>query len=389
MLKKSLIYIVVFTFLFSSTFLSFACAEEVDLAPNAKAAILIDNSSGAILFEKNSHQELFPASLTKVMTMLLIMEAIENGKITLNDTVVVSEYAASMGGSQIFLEPGEEMSVDDLLKGIAVASGNDASVAMAEYIAGSEELFVNMMNAKGKEIGLKNTNFVNSNGLPSENHYTSAYDMALMSKELLKYKNITNYTSIYQDYLRKDTENPLWLVNTNRLVRFYEGLDGLKTGYTSEAKFCLSATAVKNNFRVIAVAMGEPNTKTRNSEVTKLLNYAFSQYKNEILYESEDEVIEIKVEKGKESYVKLIAPSQIGVLMRKGESIEEYEQVIEVDDIIKAPIKKGSVLGEVQTLKEGKIISSSSIVAKNDVEKANLWDMLKKSTKGLLFIEKK
>lgn len=389
MLKKRFIYLVVLTFLFSTTLLSFVSAEEVDLTPNAKAAILIDFDTNTILFEKNCHERLFPASLTKIATMLLIMEAIDNGKITINDKVMVSEYAASMGGSQIFLETGEEMTVHDLLKGIAIASGNDASVAMAEYIAGSEQLFVNMMNEKAKELGLEDTNFVNSNGLPAENHYTSAYDISVISKELLKYEKITEYTGTYQDYLRKDTDNPLWLVNTNKLVRFYEGMDGLKTGYTSEAQFCLSATAKKEDFRVIAVAMGEPSAKTRNSEVTKLLNYAFSQYKNEVVYEKEQEVVEVRVLKGKENYVTLIAPCQIGILMRKGETIEGYEEVVKIDDNIIAPVKKGNVLGQVQTVKDGKVISTSPIIAKNDVEKANMWDMVKKSTKGLLFIETK
>lgn len=219
------------------------------------------------------------------MTMLLIMEALDQGKIALDDKVRVSENAASMGGSQIFLEVGEEMTVKDLLKGIAIASGNDASVAMAEYIAGSEEGFVHMMNKKVEELGLKNTHFVNSNGLPENDHYTSAYDIAIMSRELLKYEKITEFTGIYEDYLRKDTDNPFWLVNTNRLVRFYEGADGLKTGYTSEAKYCLSATAKRGSLRVIAVVMGEPNTKTRNKEISQLLDFAFSQYKNEVIYQ--------------------------------------------------------------------------------------------------------
>lgn len=215
-------------------------SSQAQLAPSARSAILLDADTGTIIYEKNSHDKLPPASITKIMTMLLTMEAIDQGQLQLTDKVRTSEYAASMGGSQIFLEPGEEMTVDDMLKGIAMASGNDASVAMAEKIAGSEQAFVKMMNEKAAELGMNDTHFVNCNGLPAENHYTSAHDIALMSRELLKYEHITKYTGAYQDYLRKETSKPFWLVNTNKLVRFYSGADGLKTGYTSEAKYCLS-----------------------------------------------------------------------------------------------------------------------------------------------------
>jgi D-alanyl-D-alanine carboxypeptidase len=252
----------------------------VKLAPSARSAILMDADSGTIIFEKNSHDRLPPASITKIMTMLLVMEALDEGRIKLTDKVTASEYAASMGGSQIFLEAGEEMTVEDLLKGVAIASGNDASVALAEKIAGTEQEFVRMMNERAQQLGLKNTHFVNANGLPAENHYTSAYDIAVMSRELLKHPEITKFTGLYQDYLRKDTDKPFWLVNTNKLVRFYAGADGLKTGYTSEAKFCLSATAKRDDFRVIAVVMGEPDTKTRNAEVSQMFDYAFAMFTN-------------------------------------------------------------------------------------------------------------
>lgn len=365
-----------------------AQTESVDLAPNAKSAILIDQDTGTILFEKNSHEKLPPASITKVMTMLLVMEAIDNGQISVDDKVRISEYAASMGGSQIFLEPGEEMTVNDLLKGVAMASGNDASVALAEYIAGSEEVFVRMMNDKAKELGLKNTHFINSNGLPGKDQYTSAYDVAIMSQELLKHDRITEYTGQYQDYLRKDTANPFWLVNTNRLVRFYEGVDGLKTGYTNEAKFCLAATAKKDTLRVIAVVMGEPNTKTRNKEVTQLLDYAFSQYKNEVLYQKDQHIANVNVSKGTEEQVSVIAPNQISILMKKSEKPEEYQQVVKLNKNISAPIKKGEVLGELQTVREGTIIQKVPLVAANDVKKGNLLDMLKITTKEFIFIDK-
>lgn len=254
------------------------------------------------------------------MTMLLVMEALDQGKIKMTDKVRTSEYAASMGGSQIFLEPGEEMTVQDMMKGIAMASGNDASVAMAEKLAGSEQAFVQMMNDRAGQLGMKNTHFVNCNGLPADNHYSSANDIALMSRELLKHEEITQFTGTYQDYLRKDTAKPFWLVNTNKLVRFYSGADGLKTGYTSEAKFCLSATAKRDNFRIITVVMGEPNTKTRNAEVSNLFDYAFSQYMSYPIYKTGDSIGELKISKGEQSVMPLTAKHSYSMLLKKGEA---------------------------------------------------------------------
>ncbi len=389
MIKKSFIYGLTSIMLLSIVFVPIVRAEETGFTPNARSAVLIDQDTGTILFQKNMNEKLPPASITKIMTMLWIMEAIDSGQITLKDKVRTSEHAASMGGSQIFLEPGEEMTVDDLLKGIALASGNDASVAMAEYIGGSDEAFVQMMNKKAEELGLMNTHFVNSNGLPEANQYTSAYDVAIMSRELLKHERITAYTGIYQDYLRKNTSNPFWLVNTNRMVRFYDGVDGLKTGYTNEAKFCLSATAKKGSLRVIVVVMGEPNTKTRNNEVAQLLDYAFNQYKNKVLFGKNQIVTEVEVSKGKKQLISLIAPHQISLLMKKSEDEEEFEQVLKTKGDIKAPIKKGEVLGELQMMKGGNQISSISLIAAEDVEKANIWDMFKITLGKILFIDDK
>lgn len=387
MLRKKVIYTAISIFLITMIYTPIIHAEEIDLVPNARSAILIDQDSGTIIYEKNANEALPPASITKIMTMLLIMEAIDEGKITLKDKVRISEYAASMGGSQIFLEVGEEMTVSDLLKGIAIASGNDASVAMAEYIAGSKEAFVNLMNKRAEELGLKNTHFMNSNGLPEKKHYSSAYDIAIMSRELLKYEKITEFTGIYQDYLRKDSDRPFWLVNTNRLVRFYDGVDGLKTGYTNEAKFCLAATAKKDSFRVIAVVMGEPNSKTRYKEVVQLLDFAFSQYKNEVLFQKNEFVTEVKVVKGNEQSISLIAPHQISLLMKKGEKKEDFEQILKTKNDVKAPIQKGNILGEMQIIKEGTIVQTIPLVAANEVPKANLWDMIKLTTNKILFID--
>ncbi|HZG71963.1 MAG TPA: D-alanyl-D-alanine carboxypeptidase family protein, partial [Chondromyces sp.] len=252
-------------------------AQTQELAEEAKSAVLIERDTGAVLYDKNSHEPLPPASMTKIMTMVLILEAIDEGKLDWKEKIRTSEKAASMGGSQIFLEPGEEMTVEEMLRGIAIGSANDASVAMAERIAGSEEEFVNMMNTKVKELGLKNTTFKNATGLPAEGHVSSAYDMAMIGKELLKHKEITRFTGMYESYLRENTEKKFWLVNTNRLVKFYPGVDGLKTGFTNEAKYCLTATAEKNDMRVIAVVFGASTPKTRNAQVTKMLDYAFNQ----------------------------------------------------------------------------------------------------------------
>ncbi len=291
----------------------------VDLAPNAVSAVLIDRDTGTILYEKNGHKSLPPASITKVMTMLLIMEALDRGELKMTDKIRTSEYAASMGGSQIFLEPGEEMTVNDMLKGIALASGNDASVAMAEHLAGTEEAFVKKMNERAKQLGMDDTVFKNANGLPVAGHVSSAHDIALMSRELLKHEEITKYTGLYQDYLRKDSKKPFWLVNTNRLVRFYTGADGLKTGYTSEAKFCLTATAKRGNMRAISVVMGEPDSKIRNQEVSAMLDYAFNQYDSQPLYKEKQVVKTVRVGKGKQETVDVVVPYRFSMLVKKGE----------------------------------------------------------------------
>lgn len=294
-----------------------ASEKKLNLAENAKSAILIERDTGAVIFEKNSDEKLPPASMTKIMTMLLIMEAISDGKIQLDDKVRTSEYAASMGGSQIFLEEGEEMTVDEMLKAIAIGSANDASVAMAEKIAGSEENFVDMMNAKAKELGLKNTKFQNSTGLPAEDHYSSARDMAVMAKELLKYEEITKYTSMYEDYLREGTDKKFWLVNTNRLVKFYPGVDGLKTGYTNEAKYCLTATAKKGNMRTIAVVMGAPTPKDRNKQITQMFDYAFSQYETKPFYSKNEKIGEFPIKKGERRKLKAVAGESVSLLVKK------------------------------------------------------------------------
>lgn len=356
-----------------------------DMASSARSAILMDADSGTIIYEKNSNAALPPASITKIMTMLLVMEAVDEGRLKLTDKVQTSEYAASMGGSQIFLEPGEEMTVDEMLKGVALASGNDASVALAEKLGGSEKQFVAMMNEKAQELGMKNTKFANCNGLPAEGHVSSAHDIALMSRELLKYENITKYTGLYQDYLRKSSPKPFWLVNTNKLVRFYSGADGLKTGFTSEAKFCLSATARRDNLRLIAVVMGEPNTKTRNAEVSHLFDYAFAQYTNIQIYKKGDPIGTLSVEKGKVDHVPLTAKHSYSVLLKKGDAGKGIRHELVLNPDIKAPIEIGQPLGKLVVYRGSEVLTEFPVESPVAVAKAGWWTMLRRTTGHLFF----
>lgn len=355
---------------------------EVQFAENASSAIIMERDTGEVLYEKNSEESLPPASMTKIMTMLLIMEAIDKKQLKYEDMIRVSENAASMGGSQIFLEPGEEMSVQDMLKGIAVASGNDASVAMAEHLGGTESGFADMMNEKAKELGLEKTHFSNSNGLPIENHYTSAHDLAVIAKELLKYEDITKFTGIYEDYLRQDTDNPFWLVNTNKLVRFYPGVDGLKTGYTKEAKYGLTATAEKEGMRIIAVVMGSPSPKERNADVTTMLDFAFSQYKTHKLHERNEAVGEVKISKGQQKNVKAVTGESISILTKKTESIDQVVEKIELNENMKAPISKGDEIGTLIVENGGKVVSETPLVAEDEVLEASWWTLFKRVLGG-------
>lgn len=379
-MKKFITAIIAIAFTFSA-FSPVVGAEEkgVQLTENARSAILIERDTGQVLYEKNGHEKLPPASMTKIMTMLLIMEAIDKGELTWDEKIRTSEYAASMGGSQIFLEPGEEMTTDEMLRGIAIASGNDASVAMAERIAGSEAAFVEMMNAKVKDLGLENTNFQNPTGLPAKDHYSTANDMAVMAKELLKYEGITKYTGQYEDYLRQNTDKKFWLVNTNKLVRFYPGVDGVKTGFTQEAKYCLTATAKKDNMRVIAVVFGAPTPKDRNAQITNMLDFAFSQYKTHPMYERNEAVAKVDISKGSEKEVDVVTSEPISVLTKKGENVDNVEKQITVDENVKAPVKKGDKVGELVLKKDGKVLSQSDLVAGKDSMEASWWQLFKRS----------
>ncbi|MED3624917.1 D-alanyl-D-alanine carboxypeptidase family protein [Neobacillus thermocopriae] len=379
---KQLVYLIV-TILFTSIWAPSALAAEekksADIVSNVKSAILIERDTGKVLYEKNSKEKLPPASMTKIMTMLLIMEAIDKGKLTWDEKIRTSERAASMGGSQIFLEPGEEMTAKEMMQGIAIGSGNDASVAMAEHIAGSEEAFIEMMNDKVKELGLKDTVFKNTTGLPESGHYSSAYDMAIIAKELLKYEDITKFTGLYESYLRENTDKKFWLVNTNKLVRFYPGVDGLKTGFTAEAKYCLTATAQKNGMRVIAVVFGAPTAKERNAQVTKMLDYAFSQYQTQPVYKRNQTIGVAKVSKGQEKTVEAVTSEPLSLLTKKGEKTKDVKQKVTIQKNLKAPIKKGDQVGSIKLIRNGKVILNSPLVAKKDVKQAGFWTLYKRS----------
>ena len=378
---------VLFMFLCLFMFIISVNAEESKntntLAPNAKSAMLIESSTGEIIYEYNSHEKLEPASMTKMMSLVLIMEAIEKGVISLDQMITVSENASSMGGSQILLETGEEMSVDDLLKGITIASGNDAVVALAESIAGTEENFVKMMNDKLKELGLSDSNFKNCHGLDEEGHYSSAYDMSMIAKELVKHQKILDYSSIYETYLREGTDKKIWLVNTNKLVRFKAGVDGLKTGYTTGAGYCLTATMKKDDMRVIATVMGEPSSQVRNSEVSSMLDYAFAQMGLKKLLSKNSVVETINLPKAKTDEIKIVPVEDVNILYKKidGEITPTYE--IKINEV-KLPIKKGDVVGKLFVKNNDKIINEMNLTVLEDTKKCNLFELYWKYLKNII-----
>lgn len=339
------------------------------------SAILIEQSTGQVLYEHNSHEPLRPASVTKVMSILLIMEALDSGKITLSDSIPCSENAASMGGSQIWLDPRETLTVDEMLKAICVASANDCVVAMAEYIAGSEEAFVQMMNDKAKELGMNDTTFKNCHGLDEDGHVTSSYDIALMSRELLsKHPQITQYTTIWTDTLRDGKSE---LTNTNKLIRTYKGATGLKTGSTGLALYNLSASSTRDDLSLIAVIMKAPSTKVRFAEAQKILDYGFNTFSFKQFGKKEEVVKTLAVNKGVLATVDAILSDNAGTLIEKGKD-KNIEQSLILEDSVSAPITAGQKLGEISFVLDGKTLSTVDIVAKNDVEKINLFSMSKK-----------
>ena len=358
--------------------LSFANEDNAPLSVSSKSAILMDVGSGQILYEKNAHDKLPPASVTKVMTMLLICEALDSGKITLDDSVQISDNAASMGGSQIFLEAGEVQKVDTLLKGIAVASANDGCVAMAEYIGGSVESFVDMMNAKAKELNMKDTNFVNTNGLPVDNHYTSAHDIAIMSRELLKHDVISKYLTTWMDQVVVGKKQiTVGLANTNKLIKHYQGATGVKTGFTQQAKYCLSASAKRGDTHLVAVTVGAETSPERFKDATSLLNFGFANYESVKLCSKNDNIATLTLDKADEQKINLVAKEDLSVLIKKGGN-KDFTRKIKVNENPTIPIKKGTNLGYVEIYQGKTLVGKVDLVNTKDIQKASYLKMLQR-----------
>ncbi len=354
-----------------------------ELIPNAASGILLEPYSGKIIYSKEMDKEVSVASLTKMVAQIIILEEIEKEKIKWNDVVTVSKNAADMGGSQIYLSDGEKMTVEDLMKGISVASGNDATVAMAEYISGSEEKFVKRMNKKVKDLGLKHTNFVNCTGLDEKGHYSSAYDMAIIARELIvNHPEILRFSSIYEDYLREDTPNKFWLVNTNKLISQYEGTDGLKTGHTDDAGYCLSATVKRGDLRLIGIVLGENDSKVRNKETIDLLDYGFNNTKLKTLKKKNSIIQKINLDKSNKKTINLILKDNLNVVEEPGTN-NKYSYDIKIKEI-NLPIQKGDVLGSITVKLKDKIITTGELISDRDVSKLKLFDLFKNSIVGII-----
>ena len=351
-------------------------------AEEKKYSILMEYSTGKILMDENSLEKRAPASMTKIMTLLIIMEKIDQGKIKLTDEVTISENASNMGGSQVFLQPGEVIKVEDLIKSICISSANDSAVAMAEYVGGSVEKFVDMMNKKAKELDLKNTNFVNVHGLDDDSHYSCPYDMAIMARELIKHENILKYTSTYEEYFKKNDGSSVWMVNTNKLIRHYKGLDGLKTGFTDTAGYCLTATAKRNGMRLISVVMGSNTSENRSKSTVELMDYGFNNYKLNTIYNKNIKLGKVKVLNGKKDYVDLKLVSDVVDLTTILEE-SKYDYKMNIDEI-EAPVNVGDVVGKLTLFKDGKKIDTFDMTVKESIKKANILDYYKKNFKYII-----
>ena len=379
-MKKIFFFIIIFVFSISCVS---AKAQETSIIKNARSGILIDASSGEVLFEKNKDNEVAVASMTKMVAQIIILENIESGNIKWDDVVTASANASGMGGSQIYLQTGEKMTVRDLMKGITMASANDATVAMAEYISGSEENFVKLMNDKVKQMGLKNTVFKNSTGLDEPGHYSSAHDMARIAKELLSHEQILEFSKIYEDYLRADTQNKFWLVNTNKLVRFYEGADGLKTGFTDNAGYCMAVTAKRDNMRLIAIVLGEESGKVRNNETMELLDYGFNSYKVDLVKSKNDKVATIKLDKANKEKIDIYPKEDITILGKKTDPSLKYEIEVKIDKI-NLPSKKNTPVGRIIVKNNNKVVREVSAVVRDDLEKKGFINLLGQTIKDIV-----
>ena len=366
-MRRFICFLVVVSNIFCIAFAENIIPNKIELDIDSKAAILLEADTGTVLYEKNSHEKSRPASVTKVMTLLLIMESIEAGKISLDDMVGCSEKARKMGGSQIWLNETEKLSVNDMIKAICVVSANDCSVAMAEFIGGSEEMFVEMMNKRAKELGMNDTNFVNCHGIDEDNHLTSAHDIGIMSRELIKHEKILEYSSIWMDSLRDGKSE---LVNTNKLIRFYDGANGLKTGSTSLAKYNLAASAKRNDMQLIAVVMCGPTSAERFEDAKKLLDYGFANFSVNVLDKAGTSVGFTNVERGEKEKVEGIIKDNMTLFGDKGLN-KEVERKVDFYTV-RAPIKAGDKIGDIVYLKDGVEVIKGDIMAKEDIEQVKL-----------------
>ena len=346
----------------------------------AKGAVLIDAETGEVLFQQDSHKELPLASVTIVMTMLLVMDAVDDGKITLDDQVTISERAASMGGSQMYMEPGETHTVAQLMEGVAMASANDGCVALAEYVAGSEEIFVERMNERAKELGMKDSHFVNTNGLPVTDHYSSAYYIGLMSKELYKHEETHKWFTTWQSTITvglPGKEKEFGLTNTNKLIKHYQGCNGIKTGFTSDAGYCLSASATRGETHLIAVALGCETAKIRNAEICKMLDYGFANFETFVAAEKGEKITTAEIQRGTPQTITAVTADRITALVKKGETDSVTSKVV-MDDNVGLPLKAGSRVGTLQVLKDGKVVGECDLISDCDVEKASFTELIKR-----------
>ncbi|WP_428817239.1 D-alanyl-D-alanine carboxypeptidase family protein [Clostridium butyricum] len=341
----------------------------------ARSALLMEPCTGKIIYEKNADEKFAPASVTKIMTMLLTIEAVDSGKIALDDKVTCSENAKKMGGSTMLLDTGEIRTVEELLKGVAIASGNDAAVALAEYLGGTENDFVGMMNKRAEELGMTNTTFKNCNGLPADGHLSTANDIAKMSKELLKHPTILKYTGTYMDTITEGRKSPIELVNHNKLVRFFDGCDGLKTGFTNEAKYCISATATRNGVRMLSVIMGAPTYKIRNRDASILLNYGFSKYEGKKIFSKDEEVDKVYMDEQTDRYFMAKAQDDLTAVLQKG-CKDEVEKKVVIDELQKE-YKEGDVVGKCEIYLNNEKIGEVTIYCDRNIKKGNIFDNIK------------
>lgn len=354
-----------------------------DVTPNATASSLIEASSRQVLYDKNAQEKLYPASTTKIMTMILMFEALRDKKISFDEKITTSKYAASMGGSQVYLEVGESLSLKDMFKSIAIASANDASVAVGEHIAGSISKFVEMMNDKAKQLGLKNTHFKNATGLHDPDHYTCAHDLAMMAAYLIEIggEELLAVTSLYDSYIREDTKQSFWLVNTNKLLKLYNGVDGLKTGYTKEAGYCLVTTAKRNGQRIIGVLMKESAPKTRNEEMCNLLDYGFNNYQQVTIFKKDSLIEQHLVDKMDNQTIAIKCNKDIVYTKAKSANVKATTKVIYKDNLL--PVKKGDIVGRLEVIIDGKTIAVYQVYSDNDAFKSTYLSKTLKTLKYL------